>query len=282
MAGFIVRYSDWRWCFYSVSIGDVLVQLASSFLLPETYPRILLSRKAQVLRAELGNNDLCTEWEVEEQTLGMRLRAAFKRPIKLITTQPIVQFVAVYMAFLYGLIYLVLSTLPRLWSGRYHEAVHIGGLNYISVGLGFLTGSQVGTRLQDRIYMALKRQNDGVGQPEFRVPLMLPGAMLVPVGIFIYAWSAEATAFWFWPNLGIYILCVNMIICWQCMQAYLVETYTTYAASALAAATILRSLAGFGFPLFVSLPHCQKCSLLTTSRPRTYTMHWDMDGETRF
>jgi len=256
VAGFIVRYSHWRWCFYSVSIGDVFVQLASSVLLPETYPRILLSKKAKRLRAELRDDSICTEWEAKEQSLSIKLRSAFKRPMKLITTQPIVQFIAVYMAFLYGLIYLVLSTIPRLWAGKYHEAVHIGGLNYIAVGLGFLTGSQLGTRLQDRVYMTLKERNDGVGQPEYRVPLMAPGALLVPVGIFVYAWSAEATAFWFWPNMGIYILCANMIICWQCMQAYLVESYTTYAASALAATTILRSLAGFGFPLFVSIIYC--------------------------
>jgi hypothetical protein len=33
-------------------------------------------------------------------------------------------------------------------------------------------------------------------------------------------------------------------------QGYLVDTYTLYAASAVGAGTVLRSLAGFGFPLF--------------------------------
>lgn len=41
-----------------------------------------------------------------------------------------------------------------------------------------------------------------------------------------------------------------MIIGFQCIQTYLVDSYTRYAASAIAAATVLRSLAGFGFPLF--------------------------------
>ncbi|KAL1610818.1 hypothetical protein SLS60_002489 [Paraconiothyrium brasiliense] len=252
MAGFIVKYANWRWCFYSVSIGDVFVQVISSLLLQETYPRVVLARKAKALRKKTGDSSLMTEWEAEGQSLAHKLRTAFKRPVKLITTQPIIQFVAIYMAFLYGLIYLVLSTFPRLWTVKYHEEVHIGGLNYIAVGLGFLTGSQVGTRLQDRIYMALKRGNGGVGRPEFRVPLMVPGSILLPIGIFVYAWTAEVTAFWLWPNVGMYIICGSMILCWQAMQAYLVEAYTTYSASALAAATVLRSLAATGFPLFVS------------------------------
>ncbi|KAF2650410.1 synaptic vesicle transporter [Lophiostoma macrostomum CBS 122681] len=253
VAGFIVRYSHWRWCFYSVSLGDVILQCISIFLLQETYPRLILARKAKALRKQTGDKEICTEWEMQDQTLAKKLRTALKRPIKLIATQPIVQFVAVYMAFLYGVIYLVLSTLPRLWTGpRYNEEVHIGGLNYIAVGVGFLVGSQVGTRLQDRIYKVLKHRNDGIDQPEFRIPLMLAGALLAPLGIFVYAWSAEAAAFWLWPNLGIAILCASMILCWQCMQAYLVGAYTTYAASALGAATILRSLAGFAFPLFAT------------------------------
>jgi hypothetical protein len=220
MAGFIVRYANWRWCFYVVSIGDVAVQFVSLLLLQETFPRVILARKAEKLRKETGNKRLITEWEVEGQSLRHKLQTAFKRPFKLITTQPIVQCIAVYMAFLYGLIYLVLSTFPRLWVEKYHEEVHIGGLNYISVGLGFFTGSQLGTRLQDRIYMALKRRNDGVGQPEFRVPLMVPGSILVPIGIFVYAWTAEATVFWLWPNVGIFVLCGSMILCWQCMQTW--------------------------------------------------------------
>lgn len=34
------------------------------------------------------------------------------------------------------------------------------------------------------------------------------------------------------------------------MQAYILDTYTRYAASALTAVGFLRALAGFGFPLF--------------------------------
>lgn len=36
----------------------------------------------------------------------------------------------------------------------------------------------------------------------------------------------------------------------QCIQSYVIDAFTLHAASALAAVTFLRSLAGFGFPLF--------------------------------
>ena len=41
------------------------------------------------------------------------------------------------------------------------------------------------------------------------------------------------------------------MVSYQCIQTYLVDTYTRYAASASAASAFLRSLAAFGFPLFV-------------------------------
>ena len=52
------------------------------------------------------------------------------------------------------------------------------------------------------------------------------------------------------PNIGVVIFCGGTIVGFQCIQTYLVDSYTRYAASAIAAATVLRSLAGFGFPLF--------------------------------
>ena len=36
----------------------------------------------------------------------------------------------------------------------------------------------------------------------------------------------------------------------QCCQTYIVDAYSRFAASAVASTTVLRSLAGFGFPLF--------------------------------
>lgn len=36
----------------------------------------------------------------------------------------------------------------------------------------------------------------------------------------------------------------------QCTQTYIVDAYPRFAASAVASAVVLRSLAGFGFPLF--------------------------------
>ena len=172
------------------------------------------------------------------------------RPFKLLFTQPIVQALALYMAYLYGLMYLVISSFPTLWETQYHESIGIGGLNYISLGVGFFLGTQICARINDKLYRRLKKQNNNIGQPEFRIPLMFVGSIFVPAGLFIYGWTAQYKTHWIAPNIGTAIFAFGVITGFQCIQTYIVDSYTRYAASAIGAATVLRSMAGFGFPLF--------------------------------
>lgn len=88
------------------------------------------------------------------------------------------------------------------------------------------------------------------GKPEYRMPLMIPFSLLVPIGLFLYGWSAHYALHWILPNIGAALFAAGTIAAFQCVQTYLVDAYTRYAASAIGAVTVLRSLCGFGFPLF--------------------------------
>lgn len=265
--GFITENTSWRWAFWATTIADGLIQFCGLFLLQETYPPVLLQRKKMALIKSTGNEKLHTEYDRPDRTIGKTLRVSLSRPFIMLFTQVIVQVLALYMAFLYGMMYLMLSTFPRLWTVEYGQSVGKGGLNYISLGVGFFLGAQVCAPLQDRIYRRLKKRANGVGRPEFRVPLMVPGACLVPIGLFWYGWSAQAHTHWIVPNIGAAIFAAGTIIGFQCTQTYVVDAYTRYAASAVGAATVLRSCAGFGFPLFApymfeKLGYGWGCSLL--------------------
>ncbi|KAI9824357.1 MAG: hypothetical protein M1826_007379 [Phylliscum demangeonii] len=251
---FITERTSWRWAFYATTIADAVIQIIGLLYLPETYAPILLQRKRDALRRSTGNAALHTDYDGPDKTVSKVLGTSLLRPFRLLGTQPMIQVLAVYMALLYGLMYLVLSTFPRLWEQRYHERVGVAGLNYLSLGVGFFLGTQICAPLNDRLYRRLQARHDGRGQPEFRVPLMVPGAVLVPVGLLWYGWTAQAAAWrpthWILPNIGAALFAAGTIIGFQCMQSYLVDSYARYAASAVAATTVLRSLAGFGFPLF--------------------------------
>lgn len=247
---FIAENTSWRWIFFATTIADALIQAAGVFLLQETYAPVLLRWRKEKLIRETGNTSLHTDFDDPDKTVRDILTTAFKRPFRMLLTQPIIQILALYMMYLYGLMYLVLSTFPTLWAS-YGMSTGIGGLNYIALGLGFFLGAQMCAPLQDRIYAHMKRRYGvSVGRPEFRVPMMAPGALLVPVGLVIYGWTAQYRTHWIGPDVGVALFTMGVIIGFQCIQGFLVDTYTRYAASAVAAGTVLRSLAGFGFPLF--------------------------------
>ena len=248
--GFITENTTWRWIFWSTCIADVCIQISGLFFLQETYAPKLLAQKTERLRKETGNMELRSEFDDHHIPLRTRLAIALSRPFIMITTQPIIIVLASFLAYLYGLCYIVLSTFPTLWTNDYHESVGIGGLNYISLGLGYFLGAQICAPLNDRIYRRLKKQNNGIGRPEFRIPIMVVSSALTPIGLFMYGWSAAAHTHWIVPNLGQVILSAGIIVGFQSIQTYIVDAYTRYAASGVAAGTVLRSLAGFGFPLF--------------------------------
>lgn len=126
--GFITQNTTWRWAFYATSIADGVVQVLGYFFLRETYPPKLLHLKAEKLRKETGNAALHTAYEHPDRSFAKTMERSLIRPFRLLGTQPIVQVLAIYMAYLYGLMYLVLSTFPILWEQQYHESIGIGGL----------------------------------------------------------------------------------------------------------------------------------------------------------
>ncbi|KAG5351218.1 hypothetical protein C0989_007369 [Termitomyces sp. Mn162] len=140
--------------------------------------------------------------------------------------------------------------MPAIYEGQYHEKTSIAGLHYIAFGVGLTLASQVNARYMDRIYIYFKNKNNGVREPEFRLPSMVPGTIILPIGMFITGWAAQNKVHWIVTDIGIALVGGGMILLFQSIQTYVVDTFTLHAASALAAVSCLRSFAGFGFPLF--------------------------------
>ena len=233
--GFIAENSTWRWAFWAVSIACVAIQISGLFFLQETWAPKLLEVKTKRLRKETGNNDLYAE-VAKKETFIHKMEHSLVRPFKLLFTQPIVIALALYMAYLYGLVYLVISSFSALFVSPdyYNESTGISGLNYIALAIGYFVGMQITSRFNDWVYRTLKKRNGGKGQPEFRIPVMIPCAILLPVGLFWYGWSAEARIHWIMPDIGAVITAAATICGYQSIQTYVIDSYSTYAASAVA------------------------------------------------
>ncbi|KAI9666512.1 MAG: hypothetical protein M1821_004448 [Bathelium mastoideum] len=249
IGGFVTQAVSWRWLFWVLSIFHTILMVLFFFLFRETHHPTILGKKAEELRKRTGRN-YHTQYELSSPTLSQRLKLGLVRPYRLIISQPIIQVISLFLAYNFGILYLVLSTFASLWTDRYHESVSISGLHYIAQVLGYTLAAQVGGPTTDRIWRRLQNKHDGATAPEYRVPLMVPGALLIPTGLFWYGWSAEAKAPWIVVDIGIGIFGCGIILGTQAMQTYVLEAFPEHTASATAASQLLRNVFAFAFPIF--------------------------------
>ncbi|KAL8988561.1 MAG: hypothetical protein Q9177_002386 [Variospora cf. flavescens] len=244
--GYLAQAKGWRWVFWLIAIVAGAITLFSFIFLRETYPPILLERKAKKLRSETNNNNLRGKYTSDLPPLTLFKRAIF-RPLKLLFLSPIVLALSTFMAVVYGYLYLLFTTLTVVFESSYGFSFGSIGLTFLGIGIGCLFGLFIFGGVSDRILKA-KSRNGGM-KPEYRLPPMIPGAFIIPIGLFLYGWTAEERVHWIAPIIGTGFVGLGLIATFLPVITYLVDAFPIYAASATAASIIFRSLLGALLPL---------------------------------
>jgi len=185
----ITQNIGWRWLFWVVSIFSGLITIIGTFPFAEPYSARILAHRAKGLRKASGSV-YHAEQERSTQTLWQILKITLTRPMRLLSTQPTLQVMSIFMAYNFGINYIMFSTFAELWTQRYGQSVARSGLNYIALSIGNTIAAQGGARLTDRVWAHLKDQVGRDTAPEYRVPMMIPGSVLIPISLFRYARSA--------------------------------------------------------------------------------------------
>lgn len=176
--------------------------------------------------------------------------AAFLRPARLLLTAAVVRAVCLYIAIIYGLMYLLFTTFTFVFEEAYGFSSVGAGLSFIAGGVGNIIGMMYVSVLSDKIIQRKKAMNKPA-TPEDRLhpALTVPSALMLPAGLIIYGWTAEKHVHWIVPMLGTGIMGCGMMGVFMCCQTYLVDSYTQHAASATAANAVIRSTLGAVLPL---------------------------------
>lgn len=249
--GFIAQRAGWRWVFWVLFIASTVLSTLIFFINEETNPRVLLARKTEKLRNETGNQELISWYDRDHkpQTSAQILKAGLLRPLKLIFLSPISALMCSYMAMVYGVLYLLFTSLPAVFAKQYNFSAEISGLAYLGVGIGFFIGVGIQAKVSDATVLKFTERNGGVMEPEFRLPACAFWAMFLPASLVWYGWSAEYQTHWIVPIIGMMPFGIGMMGIFIPIQAYMIDAFTEHAASALAALTCTRSLLGAFLPL---------------------------------
>lgn len=107
------------------------------------------------------------------------------RPLKMLFLSPIIALLSLYMAVVYGLLYLLFTTIISVFISTYHWQPDICGLAYIGLGIGFFCGLAVVARISDKTVVRMTKANGGVFEPEMRLSACIFFACCVPVTFFL-------------------------------------------------------------------------------------------------
>jgi hypothetical protein len=217
---------------------------------PETYGPVLLARKAQTLSKADGKAYI----SVLEKNQGRKepsevFGRALIRPWVLLFREPIVLIASLYMAIIYGTVYMFLGAMPIVYNELRGWSPGFGGLAFLGMAVGIVIGLGYAIYDNNGRYMSLEPSKRTA---ESRLPPAIAGAVALPIGMFAFAWTNYPSIHW---AVSIVLSapfgfgCVLVILP---IVNYLIDAYTVYAASVLAAAAVFRSILGAVFPLFTA------------------------------
>ncbi|KAK9335926.1 major facilitator superfamily domain-containing protein [Lipomyces starkeyi] len=240
IGGFVSQGAGWRWVQGLCTIFIGVVGTLGVIFVPETWESI---------RERAGK-------EPGDEDPGEVFKRALFRPWIFLFLEPIVLIASLYMAIIYGTVYMFMGAMPIVYNEHRGWSVGIGGLSFLGIMVGIIFGLVYAiwdnNGRYTRLFKASMAESRLPPAAEARLPPAIVGGIALPIGMFAFAWTNYPSIHW---SVSIILSapfgfgCVLVILP---IMNYLIDSYTIYAASVLAAAAIFRSIIGAVFPLFTT------------------------------
>lgn len=272
--GFLGQAAGWRWVEGLMAAFTGVVWIAVALYVPETYAPVLLRKRAVALSKITGHHYI-SKLEVgrPKKTPTQQFAIAIVRPWVLLFREPIVTLLSLYLAVIYGTLYLMFAAFPIIFDNLRNWSAGISGLAFLGIAVG--TVISVAAFFFDQVrYRKICEANGGAPVPEARLPLALVGSVMLPIGLFVFAWTNGPEIHWIVPIIASGIFGAGLVSVFLSSQNYLIDSCkcapiladwlicnphadhppidTIFAASVIAGSSILRSLFGAAFPLFTT------------------------------
>ncbi|KAI1371665.1 MFS general substrate transporter [Hypoxylon crocopeplum] len=249
ISGAIAETVGWRHAMWMSVILATTCEVVFLTCFRETYKVAILRRKAARLRRETGNESLRTVFDTADGSRASKVWDAAIRPFTVLAGSGVLQALSIFGSIVFTFFYILATTLPDILETTYGLSPAAAGSAFISFSIGSAISVVFCNLTLDRIYIKLRDSHKGVGQPEFRLPLVIIGGFTLPIVVAWYGWTAQA-------HLSVPVLLssvamtgVTLMLGFLPLYAYVVDAFGLYAASAMTAVIVSRCLAGTFLPL---------------------------------
>lgn len=252
IGGFLGMGAGWRWVMGFLAAFSGAVWIMGTVLIPETYAPVLLRRRAERL-SKITGKVYISKLDIDQgkPSLKEAFKIALSRPWILLFREPIVFLLSLYMAIIYGTLYMMFAAFPIVYQLGRGWNQGIGGLAFLGIMVGMLI-AVLYTLWDNKRYINTQEKHAGFAPPEARLPPTLIASVTIPIGLFWFAWTNYPSIHWMASIAAGVPFGFGMVLVFLGIMNYLIDAYTIFAASVLAANSVLRSCFGAAFPLFTT------------------------------
>ncbi|KAL4894833.1 major facilitator superfamily domain-containing protein [Aspergillus ambiguus] len=171
------------------------------------------------------------------------------RPFVLLFREPIILLMSTYLSVLYGILYLFFDAFPFVFQDVRGWGPGLGGLSFVGVFIGTALSILYLIPMLER-YKKKALVSPTRLPPEERLPPAFLGSILIPISLFWFAWTNSPSIHWMAPIAAGVPFGFGIATVFMPILNYLIDSYTIFAASALAGNCFLRANFACAFPLF--------------------------------
>ncbi|OAX39681.1 MFS general substrate transporter [Rhizopogon vinicolor AM-OR11-026] len=242
----------WRWVQWIHVMFAGIFSLCVIFVLSETRSSVVLTRIAKDVRKTTGDARYRSSSEIDKPSMLSMIKVTCTRPLYLLLTEPIVQSFSLWVGLTWGVLFCLLESVTTEFQSVYNFNVSETGLVFLTQRKALLlhtVGAILG--LMANMYQeTLYRKHFATKGQEARLYIACAAAIVMPVSMFIFAWTASPHIHWIFPLIGLTAFMSSVFVVYQVSFLYLADCYGTYASSALAGLSLARNMMALIFPLF--------------------------------
>jgi len=234
IGGVIIQSLGWRWIGYiQLIIYSALFPIYIMFF-QESRGAVLLLRRQR----KLAGKPAAESSTFKGAQLLHKLRRSIQRPLYMLVTEPVVFFITLWSAFTVGMIYMSTQSVEQVFRGLYDWKIPPACYVQSAIVLGQCCGWPT-VLLSRRMFInsaSRNKEKPGAYIPESRLYVSIAGSFIcLSGGLFVYAWTSFDFLPWIAPAMGIFLIGSGTTIVMNALTDYIVDAYSQYAGSAVAA-----------------------------------------------
>lgn len=227
--GFLAESKGWRWVLGLIAIQAGVLCIATTLTMRETYAPFILRSRARAL-SQLTGSVYVSRIDAGQppKTLLQELSVSFTRPWVLLFHEPIVLLTSLYNSIVYGTLYMFFAGFPIVFRDARGWSQGIAGLPFVGVAIGVCLATLAAgadNKRYVRLCAAVEAEGNVV-EPEARLGPSIVGSIVLPIGLFLFAFTTYPSVHWIVPIIGAMLFSCGLVMVFISMMSYLIDTCT--------------------------------------------------------